>query len=79
MVTMNISLPEKMKKRVQSRIARGNYANASDYVRDLIRQDIERRDALVAELRKGERSGVSRRQVPEILAAAKRARSRTNA
>ena len=79
MVTMNISLPEKMKKRVLSRIALGNYANASDYVRDLIRQDIERRDALVAELRKGERSGVSRRQVPEILAAAKRARARKNA
>ena len=79
MVTMNISLPEKMKKRVQLRIARGNYANVSDYVRDLIRQDIERRDALVAELRKGERSGVSKRQVPEILAAAKRSRTRKHA
>jgi antitoxin ParD1/3/4 len=76
MVTMNISLPERMKKQVQSRIARGNYANASDYVRDLIRQDIERRDALVAELRKGERGGVSKRQVPEIVAAAKRTRAR---
>lgn len=79
MVTMNISLPEKMKKRVQLRIARGNYANASDYVRDLIRQDIERRDALVAELRKGEHSGVSKRQVPEILTAAKRSRTRKHA
>ncbi len=79
MVTMNISLPVSMKKRVLSRIARGNYANASDYVRALIRQDIERRDTLVAELRKGEQSGVSRRQVPEILAAATRAQTRKNA
>jgi antitoxin ParD1/3/4 len=76
MVTMNVSLPEKMKKRVLDRIARGNYANASDYVRDLIRRDIEGRDALVAELRRGEASGVSTRQVPAILAAAKRKRAR---
>ncbi len=74
MVTMNVSLPEKLKKRVLARIARGNYANASDYVRDLIRKDIEGRDALIAELRKGESSGSSPRQVPAILADAKRAR-----
>lgn len=76
MVTMNVSLPEKMKKRVQERIARGNYANASDYVRDLIRKDIESRDTLIAALRKGEASGASKRGVPAILAAAKRARAR---
>ena len=74
MVTMNVSLPEKLKKRVLARIARGNYANASDYVRDLIRKDIEGRDALIAELRKGEDSGISARQIPAILAAAKRVR-----
>jgi antitoxin ParD1/3/4 len=79
MVTMNISLPEKMKKRVQARIARGNYANASDYVRDLIRKDIERRDALIEELKKGERSGTGKRTMPEVLAAAKQAKSRRNA
>jgi len=79
MVTMNISLPEKMKKRVRERIARGSYANASDYVRDLIRKDIERQDALVSELKRGERSGLSARRIPEILAAAKRAKTRRNA
>ena len=78
MVTMNISLPGKMKKRVLAQIERGIYANASDYVRDLIRQDIERQSALSAELKKGEASGVSRRRVPEILAAAKRAKLRRN-
>lgn len=79
MVTMNISLPDKMKKRVLDKIARGTYANASDYVRDLIRRDIGRQDILVAELKKGEASGLSKRRVPEILAAAKRAKLRKNA
>lgn len=76
MVTMNISLPDRMKKRVLAQIARGNYANASDYVRDLIRKDIDSRDRLIAELKKGESSGVSLRKVPDILAAAKRDRAR---
>ena len=73
MATMNVSLPDKMKKRLLAQIERGNYANASDYVRDLIRKDIERQDILVAELKKGEASGLSSRRVPEIFAAAKRA------
>jgi len=72
MVTMNISLPERMKKRVLAQIARGTYANASDYVRDLIRKDIERRDTLTAELKKGEASGISARRIPDILTATKR-------
>lgn len=76
MATMNVSLPDRMKKRVLERIARGSYANASDYVRDLIRKDIEGRADLAAELRKGEVSGISTRQIPAILAAAKRARTR---
>lgn len=39
MATMNISLPAQMKAWVESRSADGRYANASDYVRDLIRRD----------------------------------------
>ena len=35
--TMNISLPEPLKKFVDSEVKRGGYAGASDYVRDLIR------------------------------------------
>ena len=72
MATMNISLPERMKRKILARIAAGTYANASDYVRDLIRKDMERQEALIAELKKGEASGLSRRRVPEIFAAAKR-------
>ncbi len=39
MVSMNISLPDPMRAFVQRRIDAGDYASASDYVRDLIRRD----------------------------------------
>jgi antitoxin ParD1/3/4 len=39
MATMNISLPDAMKAWVEAQSADGKYANSSDYVRDLIRQD----------------------------------------
>ncbi|MGH8040936.1 MAG: type II toxin-antitoxin system ParD family antitoxin [Rudaea sp.] len=40
--TMNISLPEPLKKFVDSQIKRGGYAGASDYVRELIRNHQQR-------------------------------------
>ena len=40
-ITMNISLPETMRAWVDARVSTGAYANASDYVRDLIRHDQE--------------------------------------
>ncbi|MBE7212983.1 MAG: type II toxin-antitoxin system ParD family antitoxin [Gluconacetobacter diazotrophicus] len=39
MASMNISLPDPMRDYVQDRIDSGQYASASDYVRDLIRRD----------------------------------------
>ncbi|MEE9434976.1 MAG: type II toxin-antitoxin system ParD family antitoxin [Sphingorhabdus sp.] len=42
MATMNVSLPDPMKKWVEARAGSGIYSNASDYVRDLIRRDQER-------------------------------------
>ena len=39
---MNISLPEKMKEFVDGRVEAGHYGTASEYVRDLIRNDSER-------------------------------------
>lgn len=48
--TMNVSLPEAMRSWVETRVASGEYANASDYMRDLIRHDQEQcREALDAE------------------------------
>ena len=42
MATMNVSLPASMKDWVEAQTETGRYANASDYVRDLIRQDQRR-------------------------------------
>lgn len=44
MATMNVSLPDPMKDWVEAQAQTGRYANASDYVRDLIRKDQERAD-----------------------------------
>lgn len=41
MTTMNVSLPEKMKEFVDGRVEAGGYQTVSEYVRDLIRQDLE--------------------------------------
>lgn len=48
MATMNISLPQQMKDWVEAQTADGKYANSSDYVRDLIRRDAEKRAKIVA-------------------------------
>lgn len=37
MATMNISLPDKMREWIDQQVATGKFANASDLVRDLIR------------------------------------------
>lgn len=39
MASMNVSVPDRMRDWVQSRIESGKYASVSDYVRDLIRRD----------------------------------------
>ena len=48
METMNVSLPDPMKDWVEAQTETGRYANASDYVRDLIRRDQERNDNIAA-------------------------------
>jgi antitoxin ParD1/3/4 len=42
MTTMNVSLPEPLKSFVEERVEGGGYQTASEYVRDLIRQDQEK-------------------------------------
>ena len=46
MVTMNISLPDPMKSWVEDQAKSGRFANSSDYVRDLIRRDRARFEAM---------------------------------
>lgn len=60
MATMNISLPDEMKDWVEAQARSGDFANTSDYIRDLIRHDKERRQAIEeinAEIQKGLDSG----------------------
>ena len=70
MATMNVSLPDAMKDWVEVQAQSGRYGNASDYVRDLIRHDQERKDkfahmqTLVDEALE---SGISDKSVTEIL------------
>ena len=78
MATMNVSLPDQMKAWVEAQTETGRYGNASDYVRDLIRRDQERREK-IAEFQRlieeGRASGISTRTLGEIREAArKRAR-----
>jgi antitoxin ParD1/3/4 len=43
MQSMNISLPELLKEFVDGQIATGRYSSASEYVRELIREDEKRK------------------------------------
>lgn len=46
MATMNVSLPDAMKTWVEKQAEGGRYGNVSDYIRDLIRKDQERAEAI---------------------------------
>ncbi len=46
MAAINTSVPDLIKDWVQSQVNTGVYANISDYVRDLIRQDQQNRSKL---------------------------------
>lgn len=59
MQSMNISLPEPLKQFVDGQIAQGRYSSASEYVRELIRDDEKRKaqeqlEALLLEGLQGE-------------------------
>lgn len=44
MATMTVSLPDPMKDWIEEQVKRGDYASTSDYVRDAVRKDRERRE-----------------------------------
>ncbi len=55
MTTMNVSLPDDLKGFVDSQVNQGNYGSTSEYVRELIRRDHDRRQLRTA-LLEGARS-----------------------
>ena len=75
MATMNVSLPDPMKSWVERQSSEGRYANSSDYVRDLIRRDQVRSEAVArmqALVDEGLASGMGRRSMAQIKAEARR-------
>lgn len=75
MSRLTISMPDQMNDWVETQINSGRYGNVSEYFRDLVRRDQERRDVAVNELRvlldRAEASGVSDRSLEEIREAAR--------
>ncbi len=68
MATMNISLPDEMRTYVEAQVATGYFANSSDFIRHLIRFDIEEGRGRLRELiAEGDRSGVSELSFDEII------------
>ena len=67
MATLNISLPEEMRQWIDSQVSSGRYANASDYVRDLIRNNLVTTDLIKLALIEGEQSGESKLSIKDII------------
>jgi antitoxin ParD1/3/4 len=70
--TLNISIPDSMREWIDAQVEAGGYANASDYIRDLVRHNQRERESIQLALIEGERSGVSERSVGDIARQAKR-------
>jgi antitoxin ParD1/3/4 len=77
MATMTVSLPDPLKDWIEAQISHGDYASVSDYVRDLVRRDRDRReqeltmDELRKKLADSRDSGISNRTVDDIFAEAR--------
>jgi antitoxin ParD1/3/4 len=75
MSRLTISMPDQMNEWVEAQISAGRYGNVSEYFRDLVRRDQERRENAIRELRtildRAEQSGVSEHSLPEVLEAAR--------
>ena len=65
-------MPAVMREWIDSQVANGEYANASDYIRDLIRHDQRERDTIRLVLIEGEKSGRSARSITDIAKQTKR-------
>ncbi|WP_170828253.1 type II toxin-antitoxin system ParD family antitoxin [Asticcacaulis taihuensis] len=67
---MSISLSDKMRGFIKSRVEGGDYHNESEYIRDLVRRDQERlknEEGLIAELDAAMASGISDQKIPDIM------------
>jgi antitoxin ParD1/3/4 len=71
MADLEISVPDDLRKWVESHVADGSHASAADYVSHLIRRDIDQDEDVVrlrAAIDEGRASGVSTRSLEDIWA-----------
>lgn len=66
MAAIEISIPDDQQEWIAAQVAAGSYANASDYICELIRRDQQAQESLRRALIDGERSGVSERTVSDV-------------
>lgn len=75
MSRLTISMPDQMNEWVEAQVATGRYGNVSEYFRDLVRRDQERRENALTELRgmldRAEASGTSKHALGDVLEAAR--------
>lgn len=75
MTRLTISIPDQMSAYVEAQIADGRYGNVSEFFRDLVRHDQERRASAISELRallgKAQASGIGERSVEQLIEAAR--------
>jgi antitoxin ParD1/3/4 len=70
MTAMTVQVPDELQVRVDARLADGNYVDTGDYLRDLIRRDLDavaRRDELRALIREGLASGICEDDAQTVL------------
>lgn len=74
MTRLTISMPDQMSAFVDSQISQGRYGNVSEYFRDLVRRDQERRAEAITELRalmaQADASGTGTRSMAQLREAA---------
>lgn len=69
MATMNVSITDKMRSWVESKVSDGDYATASDCMRDLLRERMEYEEKLAwlrREVQRGFESGTSDQSWDEL-------------
>jgi antitoxin ParD1/3/4 len=71
MDSMHVDIPDRLRKWVEEQVRTGKYADASDYVRSLIRRDQASRRALIELLDEAASSGVSTENALDVARAAK--------
>ena len=74
-IRKTVTLTDRQDEWIKAQIARGDYTNDSEYIRDLIRRDQDldgKRRALKHAVAEGLASGISKRKVGQIWRAAEK-------